>query len=68
MICSLLGVFSYGEFDLGSCLLFDILFFLSGKVIDIGSGAGVLGCVMVKFNFYIELEMIDISVLVICFS
>lgn len=35
------------------------------KVIDIGSGAGVLGCVMAKLNPHIELEMTDISALAI---
>ncbi|PAR40526.1 16S rRNA (guanine(1207)-N(2))-methyltransferase [Vibrio metoecus] len=64
-IRSLPGVFSHGEFDLGSRLLLDTLPALSGKVIDIGCGAGVLGCVMAKLNPEIELEMTDISALAI---
>ncbi|ENM5730612.1 16S rRNA (guanine(1207)-N(2))-methyltransferase RsmC [Vibrio mimicus] len=64
-IRSLPGVFSHGEFDLGSRLLLDTLPTLSGKVIDIGCGAGVLGCVMAKLNPNIELEMTDISALAI---
>lgn len=64
-IRSLPGVFSHGEFDLGSRLLLDTLPALSGKVIDIGCGAGVLGSVMAKLNPDIELEMTDISALAI---
>lgn len=67
-IRSLPGVFSHGEFDLGSRLLLDTLPPLSGKVIDIGCGAGVLGCVMAKLNPHIELEMTDISALAISSS
>ncbi len=64
-IRSLPGVFSHGEFDLGSRLLLDTLPKLDGKVIDIGCGAGVLGCVMATLNPEIELEMTDISALAI---
>lgn len=64
-IRSLPGVFSHGEFDLGSRLLLDTLPALSGKVIDVGCGAGVLGCVMATLNPAIELEMTDISALAI---
>lgn len=45
---SLPGVFSHGEFDLGSQLLLETLPKLSGKVLDFGCGAGVLGAFMVK--------------------
>ncbi len=64
-ILSLPGVFSHGEFDLGSQLLLDNLPPLSGKVLDFGCGAGVLGCVMAINNPNIELEMCDISALAI---
>lgn len=64
-ILSLPGVFSHGEFDLGSQLLLDTLPPLSGKVLDFGCGAGVLGCVMAMINPDIELEMCDISALAI---
>ncbi len=65
IIRSLPGVFSHGEFDLGSRLLLDTLPSLSGKVLDFGCGAGVLGCVMAKLNSDIKLEMCDISALAV---
>ncbi|PNH96835.1 16S rRNA (guanine(1207)-N(2))-methyltransferase RsmC [Vibrio diazotrophicus] len=64
-IRSLPGVFSHGEFDLGSRLLLDTLPNLSGKVLDFGCGAGVLGCVMATLNKDIQLEMCDISALAV---
>ncbi|EMX0223442.1 16S rRNA (guanine(1207)-N(2))-methyltransferase RsmC [Vibrio fluvialis] len=64
-IRSLPGVFSHGEFDIGSRLLLDTLPALRGKVLDFGCGAGVLGCVMATLNPEIELEMCDISALAI---
>ncbi len=64
-IRSLPGVFSHGEFDIGSRLLLDTLPNLSGKVLDFGCGAGVLGCVMAKLNPEIALEMCDISALAV---
>jgi len=67
-IRSLPGVFSHGEFDIGSRLLLDTLPSLSGKVLDFGCGAGVLGCVMAKLNSDIELEMCDISALAVLSS
>ncbi|CAH8224552.1 MULTISPECIES: 16S rRNA (guanine(1207)-N(2))-methyltransferase RsmC [Vibrio] len=65
MVKSLPGVFSHGEFDLGSQLLLDTLPNLRGKVLDFGCGAGVLGTVMATLNSDIELEMCDISALAI---
>lgn len=67
-IRSLPGVFSHGEFDLGSQLLLDTLPSLQGKVLDFGCGAGVIGSVMAMLNPHIELEMCDISALAICSS
>lgn len=64
-IRSLPGVFSHGEFDIGSRLLLDSLPALQGKVLDFGCGAGVLGSVMATLNTEIELEMCDISALAI---
>ncbi|MFV0574353.1 MAG: 16S rRNA (guanine(1207)-N(2))-methyltransferase RsmC [Vibrio sp.] len=64
-IKSLPGVFSHGEFDKGSELLLDTLPALSGKVLDFGCGAGVLGCVMAKRNPSIEIDMVDISALAV---
>ncbi|WED22274.1 16S rRNA (guanine(1207)-N(2))-methyltransferase RsmC [Vibrio sp. JC009] len=65
---SLPGVFSHGEFDIGSQLLVDSLPSLKGKVLDFGCGAGVLGAVMAVTNPGIELEMCDISALAIASS
>ncbi|MCG9583858.1 16S rRNA (guanine(1207)-N(2))-methyltransferase RsmC [Vibrio tubiashii] len=67
-IKSLPGVFSHGEFDIGSKLLLDTLPDLSGKVLDFGCGAGVIGSVMALLNSNIELEMCDISALAVASS
>ncbi|WP_194438025.1 16S rRNA (guanine(1207)-N(2))-methyltransferase RsmC [Vibrio fluminensis] len=64
-IKSLPGVFSHGEFDIGSKLLLDTLPTLQDKVLDFGCGAGVIGSVMATLNPSIELEMCDISALAI---
>ncbi|HAS61951.1 MAG TPA: 16S rRNA (guanine(1207)-N(2))-methyltransferase RsmC [Vibrio sp.] len=64
-IKSLPGVFSHGEFDIGSQLLLDTLPNLQDKVLDFGCGAGVIGSVMAILNPGIELEMCDISALAI---
>ncbi|KJY83664.1 16S rRNA methyltransferase [Vibrio galatheae] len=64
-IKSLPGVFSHGEFDIGSKLLLDTLPKLKGKVLDFGCGAGVIGSVMALLNPEIELEMCDISALAV---
>lgn len=65
---SLPGVFSHGEFDIGSKLLLDSLPALSGKVLDFGCGAGVLSAVMASQNPDIELELCDISALAVASS
>ncbi|MCG9683749.1 16S rRNA (guanine(1207)-N(2))-methyltransferase RsmC [Vibrio sp. Isolate23] len=64
-IKSLPGVFSHGQFDVGSKLLLDTLPSLTGKVLDFGCGAGVIGSVMATINSDIELEMCDISALAV---
>ncbi|KGY12415.1 16S rRNA methyltransferase [Vibrio tubiashii] len=64
-IKSLPGVFSHGEFDIGSKLLLDTLPQLNGKVLDFGCGAGVIGSVMAQLNPGIELDMCDISALAV---
>ena len=64
-IKSLPGVFSHGEFDIGSELLLDTLPTLQGKVLDFGCGAGVIGSVMAMLNPDITLEMCDISALAV---
>ena len=60
-IRSLPGVFSHGEFDLGTQLLLESLPELKGKVLDFGCGAGVIGTVLARRNPEIELDMCDIS-------
>lgn len=62
---SLPGVFSHGEFDVGSRLLLDNLQGLQDKVLDFGCGAGVIGAVIAKLNPDVELNMCDISALAI---
>jgi 16S rRNA (guanine1207-N2)-methyltransferase len=58
---SLPGVFSHGEFDLGTQLLLDSLPRLKHKVLDFGCGAGIIGAAMKLNNPDIELEMCDVS-------
>lgn len=64
-IYSLPGVFSHGELDLGSQLLLENLPALSGKVLDFGCGAGVIGAVMKKRYPEIDVTLTDISALAI---
>lgn len=64
-IKSLPGVFSHGEFDKGSELLLATLPALSGKILDFGCGAGVIGSVIAKRNPQAQIEMCDISALAI---
>ncbi|WP_087022205.1 16S rRNA (guanine(1207)-N(2))-methyltransferase RsmC [Thaumasiovibrio subtropicus] len=64
-IHSLPGVFSHGEFDKGTRLLLENMPALSGKVLDFGCGAGIIGAWMkAKFND-IDVTMCDISALAI---
>ncbi|MDP5254032.1 MULTISPECIES: 16S rRNA (guanine(1207)-N(2))-methyltransferase RsmC [unclassified Vibrio] len=58
---SLPGVFSHGELDLGTQLLLKNLPALSGKVLDFGCGAGVIGAYLALKNPQISLEMCDIN-------
>ena len=61
-ICSLPGVFSYGELDKGSELLLQNLpDKLSGSVLDFGCGAGVIACYMQKKYPHLKIDLIDIS-------
>jgi len=64
-IKSLPGVFSHGEFDLGSQLLIKNLPDLNGKVLDFGCGAGVLGCIMAAKNHHIDLHLCDVNALAV---
>ncbi|WP_168929926.1 16S rRNA (guanine(1207)-N(2))-methyltransferase RsmC [Aeromonas schubertii] len=62
-IHALPGVFSAAELDNGSRLLLQHLPPLSGRVLDFGCGAGVLGCAMGLSHPGIELELVDINAL-----
>jgi len=61
-ICSLPGVFSYGELDKGSELLLQNLpENISGSVLDFGCGAGVIACYLQKKFPHLEIDLIDIN-------
>ncbi|MCG6200989.1 16S rRNA (guanine(1207)-N(2))-methyltransferase RsmC [Psychromonas antarctica] len=62
-ICSLPGVFSYGELDKGSeLLLLNLPEKLSGSVLDFGCGAGVIACYIQKKHPHVEIDLVDINV------
>lgn len=55
------GVFSKGELDYGSFLLIkNVLPIVSGKVLDLGCGYGVIGCIVNKVTNS-EVLMVDIN-------
>lgn len=61
-ICSLPGVFSFGELDKGSELLLNNLpEALSGEGLDFGCGAGVLSCYLLKKHPQLSLDLIDVN-------
>ena len=61
-ICSLPGVFSYGELDKGSELLLQNLpKKLSGSVLDFGCGAGVIACYIQKKYPHLKIDLIDVN-------
>jgi 16S rRNA (guanine1207-N2)-methyltransferase len=61
-ICSLPGVFSYGELDKGSELLLQNLpEKLSGSLLDFGCGAGVIACYLQKKYPHLQIDLIDIN-------
>ncbi|QUJ67935.1 16S rRNA (guanine(1207)-N(2))-methyltransferase RsmC [Photobacterium sp. GJ3] len=64
-IRSLPGVFSHGEFDQGSRLLIDNLPDLTGRVLDFGCGAGVIGAVLKTRYPDIQIDLADVSALAI---
>ena len=62
-ICSLPGVFSFGELDKGSELLLNNLpDELNGQGLDFGCGAGVLSCYLLKKHTQLSLDLIDVNV------
>jgi len=63
-ICSIPGVFSFGELDQGTLLLLENMFTkLKGRVLDFGCGSGVLGIYTKLINPEINLEMVDTNLL-----
>ena len=61
-ICSLPGVFSYGELDKGSELLLQNLpNNISGRVLDFGCGAGVIACYILKKHPQLQVDLVDIN-------
>ncbi|WP_108649328.1 16S rRNA (guanine(1207)-N(2))-methyltransferase RsmC [Dongshaea marina] len=62
-IKALPGVFSSGHLDEGTELLLDHLPKLSGRVLDFGCGAGVIGSWIKRHNPQAEIEMVDINAL-----
>lgn len=61
-ICSLPGVFSYGELDKGSELLLENLpENITGSLLDFGCGAGVIACYLLKKFPHINIDLIDIN-------
>jgi 16S rRNA (guanine1207-N2)-methyltransferase len=61
-VCSLPGVFSYGELDKGSELLLNNLpELLEGIGLDFGCGAGVLASYLLKKHPKLSLDLIDVS-------
>ncbi len=58
---SLPGVFNHGQLDTGTRLLLDNLPTLSGKVLDVGCGAGIIGSIIAKMNPDVTIHLCDIS-------
>lgn len=62
-ICTLPGVFSYGELDKGSELLLQNLpEKITGSVLDFGCGAGVLACYILSLHPELKVDLIDINI------
>ncbi len=65
-VCSLPGVFNHGSLDLGTQLLLENLPNTpSGRVLDFGCGAGIIGCFVGLQNSNNKVVMSDVSALAI---
>lgn len=65
-ICSLPGVFNHGAVDLGTQVLLENLPTIqSGRLLDFGSGAGVIGCFLGLKSPDSQIVMSDVSALAI---
>lgn len=62
-ILALPGVFSANELDEGTALLLDHLPPLSGRVLDLGCGAGVIGALLAARQPDLQVELCDINAL-----
>lgn len=60
-ICNLVGVFSEKHLDEGTKLLLSHLPKLSGRVLDFGCGAGIIGAALLKAQPELKLECVDIN-------
>ncbi len=68
-VCSLPGVFSHGQLDSGTDLLLNNLVRQpSGRVLDLGCGAGIIGSYLAKHYPDVAIEMVDISALAVTSS
>lgn len=62
-VCSLPGVFSFGELDKGSELLLKNLpNTLEGEGLDFGCGAGVLSSYLLKKHKQLKMDLIDVNI------
>ncbi|WKE66150.1 methyltransferase [Gallaecimonas kandeliae] len=65
-VVSLPGVFSHGELDTGTRLLLESLPRVkTGRILDFGCGAGVIGTYLAKKAPQAQVEMLDVSALAI---
>ena len=65
-ICSLPGVFNHGALDLGTVVLLDNLPDIkTGRLLDFGCGAGVIGCYLGLKSPESEVVMSDVSALAV---
>ena len=65
-VCSLPGVFNHGAIDLGTRILLDNLSAIkTGRLLDFGSGAGVIGCYLGLKSPESDIVMSDVSALAV---
>ncbi|MDU0353481.1 methyltransferase [Paraglaciecola aquimarina] len=65
-VCSLPGVFNHGSLDLGTKLLLENLPNIqSGRLLDFGCGAGVIGCYLALKSPASDVVMSDVSALAV---
>jgi 16S rRNA (guanine1207-N2)-methyltransferase len=65
-VCSLPGVFNHGALDLGTQVLLENLPAVkTGRLLDFGCGAGVIGCYLGLKNPESEIVMSDVSALAV---